>query len=115
MRTSLQYSVFKDTIIDPSGNKKEIIKSRDFIFSVSDAKNETAHIQTLNSFEDFLIAHGYSCNGFGHDSWDECVQRKNTKDFMYLYINVVNLEQKEEIKALYNEWKLSVLSQLPNR
>ena len=106
MRTSLKYGVLKDKKIDyATGKETNHIRFRGYTFCVSGAKTEAEHIQTVNSFSEFLAANGYGCDGFGDGSWDDCVRLHDTKSFLYLNIPVDDTDTKAEVKSLYEEWK----------
>lgn len=107
MRTSLKYSVEKRERYDAVKDKMvSFIKSRGFEFSVSGAKTEEEHIDIVDNFKSYIEQFGYSSDGFGTGTWEENVRLKNTKEFLFLYIPVDSLEDKEQIENIYKEWKV---------
>ena len=104
MRTSLTYSVIKEDKWR-DGKEVSVVKFRGFDFSVSSAKSEEEHICVLRSFQEYLERYGFVSDVFGNGSWDEYVRMNDTKSYAFLNIPVVEVEEKEEIKELYKEWK----------
>lgn len=109
MRTSLKYSVLKESKMDyETGKEVSHIKFRGYTFCVSGAKSEEEHAQVIRSFEDYLMENGYTCDGFGEGSWEDCVRLHDTKSYLYLNIPVEDMSAKEDVNRLYQEWKKRV-------
>ena len=102
MRTKLAYSVQRE----PDENGKEHIKNRGYTLTVLDAKTEKEHEAVVTSFESFLKSRNiHKASAYGHGSWEECVRLNDTENFLFLDIPVVDTEDKQYIKELYQEWK----------
>lgn len=108
MRTSLKYSVFRQNVWDDKkGKEVSIIVGRDYIFTVSGADSEASHSKVIDSFEEYLKDNGYSSDRFANGSWEDNVAFGDTKDYLYLIIPVADMDAKDEISAIYKEWKNS--------
>lgn len=106
MRTSLKYVVNKKERYDSTKDKMvSVVSGRGFEFSVSGAKSAEEHSGIIRDFYNFLTEYWYSADIFGSGTWEENVRLKNTKEFLFLYIPVDSLEDKEQIENIYKEWK----------
>lgn len=108
MNTSLEYTVTREKIFDKAVcAMQEVITSRGFEFYVSGCLTEKEHLQVIDDFENFLFKNGVKSDGFGSGSWEEAVRHKDTESFAWLDIPIKSADEKEEIVALYKEWKES--------
>lgn len=108
MRTSLVYTVSKEEEYNyDTGKYERHIKSRGFEFYVSGAKTEQEHTKIINSFQNCLQKNGIQADAFGSGTWAEALSygTEGQKDFTFIYIAIDEVEEKEDIKDLYKEWK----------
>lgn len=106
MRTSFVYTVSKEEYFDyKTESCKERIFARTFEFFVSGAKSKEEHMALISDFQNFLEENGYRPDGFGHGSWEDCKRLNDTKNYDYLMIAVNDMDEKEELRELYKEWK----------
>lgn len=106
MRTSLIYCVTRKPGINiKTGEEIERIDTRGFQFFVSKAKTEKEHEDLISDFENFLFENGFNSYGFGSGSWEDCIRRNDTINFSFLDIPIKDMEEKEEVRELYREWK----------
>ena len=107
MRTSLEYTVFKEEEYDwNKGKLVNRIKGREFNFSVTGCKTEKEHEEIINDFFVFLAKNNIESDGYcDYSSWEDAIRLGDEKGFSYLNIPVNDADDKEYIKDLYKEWK----------
>lgn len=106
MKTALKYNVLKEEKYNFKTDKIENhIVSRGFEFSVNGAKTEEEHNSIIENFAKYLDENNIEYSGFGDGTWESCKHYNDTQSFYFLYIPVVDMEEKEYIKDLYKEWK----------
>ena len=107
MRTSLEYTVFKEEEYDwDKGKLVNRIKGREFNFLVTGCKTEKEHEEIINDFFVFLAKNNIESDGYcDYSSWEDAIRLGDEKGFSYLNIPVNDTDDKEYIKDLYKEWK----------
>ena len=108
MRTRLDYIVDKDREYNfCTGKYENRIKSRGFNFHVSGAKTEQEHTKAIWAFQEHLQENGIHSDSWGGCGWEEAIKygTDGQREFLYLTIHIDHVEEKENIKDLYKEWK----------
>ena len=109
MRTSLVYVVDKEEEFNTDTNKWERhITNKSYNFFVTGAKSEEEHNRTIADFREHLQLHNISSDAFSNGSWKDALRygADGQKDFCIVCINVRDMDDKQYIKELYNQWKL---------
>jgi len=111
-RTALTYSTTSKEEWDYDKNKMvKRITSRGYDFFVNGCKSQKEEFAYIDSFISYLLAelkYDASCNGFGTG---ECYTDKDTGkevEATYICLGVEDVEEKEEIKECYDQWKKEI-------
>lgn len=106
MKTALKYRVIKEEKYNYiTGKNENHIVSRGFEFTVNGCRTEEEHNKIIGSFENFLTENNINYNSFGNGTWKDAMYYNDEKNFLYIDIPIEDMEEKENIKDLYKEWK----------